>query len=146
MDKPKRIHLSVLVLLCISMMCLSCKRVLVFPRHDNGRKIGHTKKIGKCPPPHAPAHGHRRKCSDGVEIIYNSDYGVYVVVGFTDHYFFNGHYYRFYNNYWQVSLSINNAKWKPAKHEIIPPGLKAKHTIKLSNAKPAKAWGKIKRK
>ncbi len=146
MNKPKRLYLSVLVLICLSIMCLSCNEVLVFPGHDNGRKIGHTKKIGKCPPPHAPAHGHRRKFHNGVEVIYNSGYGAYVVVGHTDHYFFDGHYYRFYKNNWQVSVSINNPKWKSAKLEILPPGLKAKHKIKLSKAKPFKAWGKLKRK
>jgi hypothetical protein len=103
----------------------SCSRVIVHPsRH---------KKVGHGPPPHAPAHGYRRKTPHGVEMAYDSDYGVYVVVGFTNHYYFEGHYYRFGHDGWQVSLNVNSG-WKAVGKESLPPGLrgkaKAKHAKK----------------
>ena len=50
------------------------------------------KKAG--PPPHAPAHGYRHKHEHGVELVFDSQLGVYVVVGWKDHFFSAGRYYR----------------------------------------------------
>jgi hypothetical protein len=100
------------------LICSSCSRVIVHPS-------GH-KKVGHGPPSHAPAHGYRRKNHHGVEMTYDSGCGVYVVVGFTNHYFFEGHYYRFGHDGWQVSLNVNSG-WKAAGEESLPHGLRGKH-------------------
>ena len=39
------------------------------------------------PPPRVPAHGWRRRHPDGVEIVYRSELGAYVVVGLDDAYY-----------------------------------------------------------
>ena len=47
------------------------------------------------PPSHAPAHGYRHKhAHHGVELVFDSAFGVYGVVGMSDHFFHAGHFYR----------------------------------------------------
>ena len=43
--------------------------------------------VEKAPPSHAPAHGQRRKQVCGYELLYDSNWGVYVVVGVRDCYY-----------------------------------------------------------
>lgn len=74
------------------------------------------------PPPHAPAHGYRHKHHGGEELVYKSDIGVYVVVGYPDHYFNKDRYYRLNNASWEVSLSLEG-KWKPVSKKKLPKGL-----------------------
>ena len=59
------------------------------------------------PPPHAPAHGYRRKQhieQQDVELVFDSGLGVYVVVGFPGVYFHADHYFRYAGTSWQVSI------------------------------------------
>jgi hypothetical protein len=87
------------------------------------------------PPPHAPAHGYRRKQRydhRDIELVFDSGLGVYVVVGFPGVYFHAEHYFRFAGASWQVSIRPDSG-WSAAAQDDVPPGLrKQKH----GNAKP----------
>ena len=52
------------------------------------------------PPPHTPAHGWRRRHPDGVEIIYRSELGAYVVVGLDDAYYCDDVFYLWDSGRW----------------------------------------------
>ena len=81
------------------------------------------------PPPHAPAHGYRHKHRDGVELIYKSNIGVYVVVGYTEHYFHKDRYYRMNNGSWEVSRHISKG-WSCVSGKKLPPGLRKKQVCR----------------
>lgn len=75
------------------------------------------------PPPHAPAHGYRHKHrNDGVELVFDSGRGVYVVINYPNHYFLDGVYFRLHDSGWFVSTSIRG-EWKAAKAYQVPKGL-----------------------
>ncbi|MHC4682365.1 MAG: hypothetical protein ACYTEK_27215, partial [Planctomycetota bacterium] len=59
---------------------------------------------GKSPPRHARAVGHQRKRACGMELVFDSGRGIYVVVGLTDHYYHDGYFYRLHGGIWQMSL------------------------------------------
>jgi hypothetical protein len=56
------------------------------------------------PPPHAPAHGYRHKVDhDGVDLVFDSGLGVYVVVDLVDVFWHDGRYYRCEEGIWWIS-------------------------------------------
>ena len=84
------------------------------------------------PPPHAPAHGYRRKhqVEHGhghaeLELVFDSGLGVYVVVGLPGIYFHADHFYRQVDAGWQVSLH-HDSGWVLASQRDVPPGLRGK--------------------
>ncbi|MFH1716163.1 MAG: hypothetical protein ABIF19_02330 [Planctomycetota bacterium] len=86
--------------------------------------------IGHGPPAHARAHGYRRKQVAGVELVFDSGIGVYVVVGHPNHYYHDGHFYRLSGVQWEISLQPDDG-WAFVAEESLPPGLqknKNKHT------------------
>lgn len=80
---------------------------------------------GYGPPPHAPAHGYRRKHRSGVELVYDAGLGAYVVVGYPGVYFHDGHYYRLHDGRWHVGVELDGP-WRPAPPRALPPGLRKK--------------------
>ncbi len=75
------------------------------------------------PPPHAPAHGYRHKHGHhGVELVFDSQLGVYMVVGWDDVFFLGDHFYRIVDGGWQISARLDGgwAHMHPAK---LPRGL-----------------------
>ena len=87
----------------------------------SGAKI--TKKgVGHGPPPHAPAHGYRHKHQHGVELEFDSGLGVYAVLGIPKLYFFDGWYFRWSKDHWQVALHYDGS-WRRASKRNVPPGL-----------------------
>jgi len=80
---------------------------------------------GKGPPPHAPAHGYRRKNRQGLEMTFDSNLGVYIMMNYSMHYYWDGRYYRKNKNQWESSKDINK-KWKGIKKEQLPKGLQNK--------------------
>lgn len=109
---------SSLVLVLVS----SCSESVVYK--PSGPGIGHG------PPAHAPAHGYRRKQVAGVELVFDSGIGVYVVVGHSDHYYHEGYFYRCINGRWEISLEPDSG-WAFVAVDSLPPGLKnnkVKHT------------------
>jgi len=49
---------------------------------------------GQGPPPHAPAHGYRARTQRGVEVVFDRELGVFVVVSLPGTYFWADFYYR----------------------------------------------------
>lgn len=108
--------LLAVALVCATLMLVSCKSLTIGA--GSGPKHGHG------PPPHAPAHGYRHK-HHGVELVYDSELGVYVVVDFPDHFYFKGRYYRFGELHWEVGVHIDGP-WESISAETLPPGLRGK--------------------
>lgn len=113
--KPK--FLSVVVLVCSLLMLVSCESFSIGV--GSGRRL----KPKHGPPPHAPAHGYRHKY-EGVELIYDSERGVYVVVDFPLYFYFKGRYYRCREPHWEVGVHIDGP-WEPVSEDSLPPGLRA---------------------
>jgi hypothetical protein len=86
------------------------------------------------PPPHAPAHGYRSKHRTGAELRFDSDLGVYVVVGEADVYFQDGWFIRIRNGAWQFSATLGG-KWEVRSAKSVPPGLRSKYHAKNSRAR-----------
>jgi hypothetical protein len=82
--------------------------------------IGYPRKKG--PPPHAPAHGYRRKNEHGLEIIFDSKLGVYIMMDYPMHYYWDNRYYRKQKDKWETSIDINK-KWKSIDKQQLPKGL-----------------------
>ena len=80
---------------------------------------------GNGPPQNAPAHGYRYK-QQGHDLVYDSNLGVYVVVGLPDYYYFNNNYYRYNQNRWYYSKDLNR-DWRDYKDSKLPPGLAKKY-------------------
>jgi hypothetical protein len=91
------------------------------------------------PPVHAPAHGYRAKQSQeapkqreadarkGIEVIFDSERGIYVGVKLTDVLFHEGRYYRERDNRWEVSVS-GDGGWSIQASSSVPEiVVKAKH-------------------
>ena len=96
------------------------------PHH--GRHGGHVPLaiLAAGPPPHAPAHGHRHRHEhEGVELVFDSALGVYAVVGWANHFFHDGHFYRQGAAGWELSVRIDRG-WGVAEHSRLPKRL-AKH-------------------
>jgi hypothetical protein len=84
---------------------------------------------GHGPPPYAPAHGHRWKHRDGdrdVELVFDSDLGVYVVIDVPNRYYWDGYYLRIEDGDWYASTRLEG-RWEPRSSASLPPGLRKKH-------------------
>lgn len=82
------------------------------------------------PPPHAPAHGYRRHHHrDGVDLVFDSHAGVYVVVGW-DHHFYSGEsYFRFAHGVWETSADLRSG-WRAVEVRRVPVGLRGRYVTK----------------
>ena len=116
----------VAVLALTSMTVSSCASVTARP--------GATGKQGHGPPPHAPAHGYRHKHQDGVELVFDSGRGVYVVVDIPNHYYIDGRYYRLRADQWQVSAHFDGP-WGVVAEVSLPVGLKTNSSGKHKTKK-----------
>ena len=129
----KNIATLVVTSVCALFVAASCSSTDVY--HSPGRRVGHG------PPAHAPAHGHRRKHVAGVELVFDTGLGVYVVVGHPDHYYHEGYFYRLTGSVWEMSLKIDGG-WAFTSGKPLPPGLRAKGNGKLKHRGKAVARGK----
>ena len=76
------------------------------------------------PPPHAPAHGYRRKHpQDDVDLVFDSGLGVYVVVDTPDCWWSDGGYYRWRDGVWSTGVHISGP-WAVIKVDAVPSGLR----------------------
>jgi hypothetical protein len=128
-DKMKKSTLT-----CIILALILSLGGVSFAGHGNNKDKGHDKgnykedkgykekKHGHGPPPHAPAHGYRCKHDDGVDLEYNTHSGMYVVIGFDNHYFRDNNFFRIIDGTWKKSEHISGP-WLPAPKSILPPGL-----------------------
>lgn len=82
---------------------------------------------GHGPPPHAPAHGYRRKHETGsADLTFDRKLGVYVVHGHPNLYYWNGTYLRLDDGRWYASRQLEGG-WRPRSADSLPPGLQKKH-------------------
>ncbi len=126
----KSISISVVVLVCATLMLVSCRSISIGAGSGSRRVYRHG------PPPHAPAHGYRHKY-EGVELVYDSGRGVYVVIDLPNHYYFKGRYYRRGEVQWEAGVHIDGP-WEFVSEDAMPKGLRAKEKVK------GKAKGKSK--
>lgn len=117
-----------LVSLCLAAIAFvaSCDTVDSYHARSRGPAIGHG------PPAHAPAHGYRRHHAGGWDMVYDSSYGVYVVVGMSDCYYHDGHFYRLYDDVWQISLRADGG-WSPVGHDLLPLGLRNRAKVQVNS-------------
>lgn len=77
------------------------------------------------PPPHAPAHGHRKK-HGAVDLAFDSGIGVYVVVGHP-HYYWDGRVYLRWSGARWESCDRLDGVWVVEGPDRLPPGLAKKY-------------------
>lgn len=98
--------------------------------------IDNSPRRGNGPPPHAPAHGYRRH-HHGVELTFDTQLGVYVVMGRSNYFFIDGHYLRIRGDAWEVSTTLRGP-WRPCPRTWLPAGLLKGH--------PAKAKARVRKR
>ena len=67
--------------------------------------------------------------------------GVYVVVGYPNHYYHEGHFYRQTGTMWEMSLKLDSG-WSSVSGKPLPPGLKQKGKSKTYGKANGRARGK----
>ena len=111
--------------LALGLMLAASAGVLTGCVAVSGRPALQTRVPTVGPPPHAPAHGYRHKQPTGVELVFDSRIGAYLVVGRPHHYFSGGRYLRIRAGVWQVSGHIERG-WTRTLIEKVPKGLRNK--------------------
>jgi len=114
---------------------------------DPGRYEGHGSRSAG-PPPHAPAHGYRHKHErHGVELVYDRHVDAYAVVGYEDHYYHDGYYFRYRNGDWEVSVDIGDSgRWSGAGAYSVPRKLKREYSGSRGKGHEGRGKGKGKGK
>jgi len=131
--KHKYSFLLAVALTFSTLVFVSCRSVTV--RRSSGHKHGRV----QGPPPHAPAHGYRHK-QHGVELVYDSGRGVYVVVELPNHFYFKGHYYRQRETQWEIGVHVDGP-WEVVVEESLPKGLRGKKGKGKPKEHPGKGLG-----
>jgi hypothetical protein len=105
----------------LSLVALGCVVV-----DGGGRGSHHHRPAARAPgpPPHAPAHGYRHK-HGGRDLVFDSQLGVYAVVGLPDVWFSGGHYVRWYGGRWEIGVEMGGP-WRVAQLDAVPYKLRAK--------------------
>jgi hypothetical protein len=85
---------------------------------------GRAESYHRGPPPHAPAHGYRQKYH-GRDLVFDSELGVYVVVGLPDLWFLDGSYFRWYGERWEMGVHVDGP-WRVAPEDHVPGRLREK--------------------
>jgi len=112
---------ELLIVLVMLVTLTACQQVVVAPRDPGPVAV---REPG--PPPHAPAHGYRRKHGTGADLRFDAKLGVYIVVGQADIYFYDGWFIRIHNGAWQVSARLGG-DWQDRSAKWIPSGLRVKY-------------------
>jgi hypothetical protein len=117
----------------------ACVAVGSDPAPAPARAQGPAKSQGHGPPPHAPAHGYRAKTAQGVNVVFDTQIGVYVVVDLPGSYWLDERYYRKGTSGWTVSASFDGP-WLACPTADLPKGLQGGAPGKPG--KSGKAMGK----
>ena len=83
---------------------------------------------GHGPPPHAPAHGYRHH-HQGAALAFDSELGVYVVLGYSGLFYSEGRFLRAHAGSWQVSSRLGGP-WSSCSFSSLPPGFRKAHPPK----------------
>jgi hypothetical protein len=78
--------------------------------------------------PAHPAHGYRQ-VQGGIEMVYDSGMGLYIVTGYPNNFFYSGRYYRYREPNWEISVNINGP-WRSESFQSLPRGLKERGEFK----------------
>ena len=105
------------ILVALAMTGIGCAHV-----HHIQTPSTHARVHKAGPPPHAPAHGYRHKHNDNVELVFDNNLGVYVVVGYPDHYHDGKRYYRWARGQWQMSARLDGV-WLTVSTREVPTSL-----------------------
>ena len=98
----------------------------VLPHHHAHRAPAPVVVHAPGPPPHAPAHGYRQKHRQhDLELVFDSGFGVYVVVGWENHFFHQDRFYRLFDGHWEISTRIDGG-WASIRAGDLPKGLAKK--------------------
>lgn len=100
------------------------------PAHGH-RRHRHT------PPPHAAAHGYRHHVGEGLVLVFDAKLAVYQVDGRPDYYYDQGHYFRRKEGRWQMCRDIEGP-WIAASKSHVPPKLVVKYQKKAHHKKDKK--------
>jgi hypothetical protein len=93
------------------------------------------------PPPHAPVWGrYRHSPRPRAEMVFDDGLGVYAIVGYADHYYFGGRYYRWFGGAWQVSYEISDG-WGRCERRALPGHLSRKHSKHAKRSKRDRDYG-----
>ena len=130
MNLSKLVGLVALVAICCTLSACSTA-VQYKSTGKNTGSVESAKKHG--PPPHAPAHGYRHK-HDNVVLEYNSALEVYVVSGWSNHYFYKDRYYRTTNSGWEITAKFDGP-WTSVSTKKLPKGLRNSGQAKNNNKK-----------
>ena len=110
-----------ILMACLALVTLGCAAAFEIPGSHPRPRPAVAKKPG--PPPHAPAHGYRHKHpSHGIELVFDSGLGVYVVVDLEHVFYHAGHYYRWKEGAWSRSDRPKGV-WKAVLVSGIPASL-----------------------
>lgn len=123
-----QVLLVAIVSACALLVLTSCTEELAIYR------VSRPVVVQQGPPAHAPAHGYHRKHVGGAELVYDSAWGVYVVVGHPDHYYYNDQFYRLCGAEWQVSLTLDGG-WVRVSEDRLPLGLQKNKVAKANNGR-----------
>lgn len=75
------------------------------------------------PPPFAPAHGYRHRYRRGLDLVFDTGLGVYLVVGARRTYFYQGRFYRFRGGEWETSRDYDET-WRRSRARRLPRNLR----------------------
>ncbi len=128
--KTYKTLLATLFMVTLPVFLSGCSAVKV---HEHGYELGG-------PPPHAPAHGYRHK-HHSHDLEYDSDLGIYVVIGLPDHYFIDGVYYKRTKHGWYSSHDVDKG-WKEYKKDNLPGKLNKKYGHEKGHGKHKGNHGK----
>jgi hypothetical protein len=123
----------------VGVICVSATLACVVVKPPDRREVVVVRPDrGHGPPPHAPAHGYRRKFQqDGVTLELDSGRGVYVVVGIDDLFFFDKRYYRCDDKGWFASARPDGG-WVVIAVGDVPSGLRDYKPKHAKHGKPVK--------
>jgi len=125
--------LSAGMLAALLTLLLSAANGCVYHHHPVMTPKAHAR--GHGPPPHAPAHGYRHKHHrDGVNLVFDSGLGVYVVADWPGYYWHVDRYLRWAAGEWRVSQRIDGV-WVVVASDRLPRKLVAKHGKKAHRHK-----------
>ncbi|MBW2233436.1 MAG: hypothetical protein JRH17_23905 [Deltaproteobacteria bacterium] len=102
--------------------------------------VGTDRSAWQGPPPHAPAHGYRHKQRHqgrDLDLVFDTNLGVYVVVSLPNRYYWNGYYLRIDGSQWYASTNLDSG-WELRSDDSLPPGLKKQKKHKKAKSSRSK--------
>lgn len=87
--------------------------------------ITRSEQVASEAPGEVQAQPQRRKQVCGYDLLYDRNWGVYVVIGIKDCYYHEGYFYRLRGDDWEMSERADSG-WTPVSVTLLPQGLQGK--------------------